>query len=304
MRKKRSLADELNMKKGGDDSFIPLDIDVEKIKSIVSRNIGFEYSKRRTNIMKMRFKLATAAVAGVLAVSVVSLNIFPSMAYALSDIPVIEDIVRAVTFRKYEHKENGYEANITTPKIEGLLDKDLENKLNEEFKENADVLIAAYEKDVKALKEEFGDETVHMGIESNYTVKTDNENILALDVYIFNAAGSSSTKHTFYNIDKKEGKLLTLNELFKDGADYTTPISKYIKEQMEYENKNNGGMYWVESDEFTDGFAGITEDQKFYINDKDELVICFDKYEVAAGAQGSPEFVIPNEVIEDIYVGY
>ena len=304
MKKKRSLADELNMKKGGDDSFIPLDIDVEKIKSIVSENIGYEYSKRRNSIMKMRFKLATAAVAGVLAVSVISLNVFPSMAYALSDIPVIEDIVRAVTFRKYENKENGYEANITTPKIEGLLDKELENKLNEEFKENADVLIAAYEKDVKALKEEFGDETVHMGIESNYTIKTDNENILALDVYILNTVGSSSTKHTFYNIDKKEGKLLTLNELFKDGADYTTPISEYIKEQMEYENKNNGGMYWVESDEFTDGFAGITEDQKFYINDKDELVICFDKYEVAAGAQGSPEFVIPNEVIEDIYVGY
>ena len=49
-----------------------------------------------------------------------------------------------------------------------------------------------------------------------------------------------------------------------------------------------------------DGFDKIAEDQNFYINDDGNIVICFDKYEVAAGAQGSPEFVIPEKVVADI----
>ncbi|MDY3927926.1 MAG: RsiV family protein [Clostridia bacterium] len=44
----------------------------------------------------------------------------------------------------------------------------------------------------------------------------------------------------------------------------------------------------------------MKEDQNFYINDSGNIVICFDKYEVAAGAQGCPEFEIPKSVVESI----
>lgn len=66
---------------------------------------------------------------------------------------------------------------------------------------------------------------------------------------------------------------------------------------MARENAENDGLYDLEGDF---AFKQIKPDQNFYINDKGELVICFDKYEVAAGAQGSPEFVIPNDIIKDI----
>lgn len=42
-----------------------------------------------------------------------------------------------------------------------------------------------------------------------------------------------------------------------------------------------------------DSFNGINSSQKFYINNNNELVICFDIHEIAAGAQGTPEFIIP-----------
>ena len=58
-------------------------------------------------------------------------------------------------------------------------------------------------------------------------------------------------------------------------------------------------MFWVGQDE-VENFERISEDQNFYLNSDNQLVICFDKYEVAAGAQGSPEFVIPTDVIADI----
>ena len=154
---------------------------------------------------------------------------------------------------------------------------------------------------VKELKAESPDEDVHMSIMSDYTVKTDNDDILALDVYIYTASGSSSTIHHFYNIDKKTGQLLTLPGLFKDDADYVSVISEYITSEMKRLNAEENGMFFIDGEENDfDGFKEIKPDQNFYINENGNIVICFDKYEVAAGAQGSPEFEIPNDLIADL----
>ncbi len=299
MRKKRNLLKDLGLEKD-DLSQYPPNIDTDKIKSIVFNNIKEAYGMKRT-VKRVKLKWASGIAAGLCAACILTLNIYPALAAALGDVPVIGQIVRVVTFGRYEAAENGYRATIVTPEIEGLLDKEFEDKLNREFKENAEALILAYENDVKELKKEFGSEEIHMGIDSDYSVKTNNDDILALDVYICNTAGSSSTKHTYYTIDKKTNTLLKLNDLFKANADYVTPISEYIKEQMKYENENNDGLYWLENDEFTESFEKIKDNQSFYINDKGNLVICFDKYEVAAGAQGCPEFIIPDSVIGNIY---
>lgn len=245
-------------------------------------------------------KWCAGIAAGVILASVTAVNVSPNLAYALSDIPAIGSVVKVVTFGRYTKVDDGYTANVSTPEIKGLLDKALEDKLNKEFKDNANAVIAAFESDVEELKKEFGDETVHMGVDMGYIVRTDNEDYLALDVYIVNMAGSSSTKHTFYTINKKTNQLLTLEGLFKKDADYTGVLSAYIKEEMIRRNEEEEGMFWVEDDEFTEGFKSIKKDQNFYINSDGNLVICFDKYEVAAGAQGSPEFVIPNGVIKNI----
>lgn len=247
------------------------------------------------------FLKITAAAAAFILSFTAFFNFFPNFAEAAAEIPVIGTLVRVITFGKYENKDQGYEAKVVTPKIEGLLDKDLEERLNKDFKENAEEIIKAYENDVKELKKEYGEETIHMGVTSDYIIKTDTDRILSLDVYILYTAGSSNTKHTFYTIDKKTGKLLSLSGLFKNGADYISPISEYIKEEMKRLNTEEDGIFWLNpEDEFSECFEKIRKNQNFYINDNSELVICFDKYEVAAGAQGCPEFVIPPDVISSV----
>lgn len=58
-------------------------------------------------------------------------------------------------------------------------------------------------------------------------------------------------------------------------------------------NRDENGMFWIKDEEVVDdSFNGINSSQKFYINNN-ELVICFDIHEIAAGAQGTPEFIIP-----------
>ncbi len=282
MKKSELIKKEYNREKASDDL-------KERIDTIMKKD------SRKTMLKWCTGIAASFVIAGVAAV-----NISPSLAYALSDVPAVGQIVRVATFGRYTKNDNGYTADVATPEIKGLLDKELEDKLNKEFKDNANAVIAAFESDVEALKKEFGDETVHMGVDMNYLVKTDNADYLALDVYIVNMAGSSSEKHTFYTIDKKSGKLLTLKGMFKKDADYVGVLSKYIKGEMERRNKEEDGMFWTDEDEFAEGFKEIKPDQNFYINSNGNIVICFDKYEVAAGAQGSPEFAIPKETVKNI----
>ncbi len=240
--------------------------------------------KKENKFLKRTF----LSVAGVAAALVICTNCIPAIAYAGMDIPVVKDIVRVITFNRYEVSEKGVEIKVSVPKIEGLLNEELEAKLNNEFKENADIVIASIEQDVKTLQKEYGDD-FHLGVDASCVIRTDNRDILAIDTYIVNTVASSSTRHKFYTINKKTKELVTLVSLF-DG-DYITPISEYIIKEM----KNDNG-YWIGDN----GFTKIKPDQNFFINDKGNIVISFDKYEVAIGAYGCPEFEIPKDVVKDI----
>ena len=248
--------------------------------------------------MKSKLKWTTSVVAAVLVISVMTLNIFPAAAYALMDVPVLGSVVNVVTFGRFEADNNGYVADITTPKVEGLLDKEFEEKLNREFRDNAETVIAAYEEDVKTLMAEAGGGEIHKSITSDYVLITDNENILSLDVYISVTAASGNEIHTYYNIDKNENKLLTLSDIFASDKDFITPISEYIKKEIEKDIADGNDLYWDNEN----AFEKIHKNQEFYITDEGNLVICFDEYEIAAGAAGNPQFEIPVEVIEHKYM--
>ncbi|MCD8162317.1 MAG: RsiV family protein [Synergistaceae bacterium] len=60
-------------------------------------------------------------------------------------------------------------------------------------------------------------------------------------------------------------------------------------------NKKKRGVFWIAPKD-EQGFRSIKAKQNFFINDKGNIVICFDKYEVAPGDAGSPEFEIPRRV--------
>lgn len=273
-------------------------LEYENIKApenlIIKANKEIKKSKFKTV-----FKTGIGLSAGFVFAIGIAANASPTFANAVSEIPGLEGFVKVVTFGKYQRVDNGYEISVETPKIEGLVDQNIQDKLNEEFNEQADKVIELFEKDVKELKEKFGDEQVHMGIEYNYDVKTNNDDILALDAYIWQASGSSSVDHNFYTINKHTGEVYTLEGMFKEGTNYITPINKYIVDEMRRLNKEEGALFFIDDETFGE-FEGIKADQDFYINNDGDIVICFDKYEIAAGAQGSPEFAIPNDVIKDI----
>ena len=133
-------------------------------------------------------------------------------------------------------------------------------------------------------------------------VVTNNDKWFSLNLSIFQAAGSGYEQHKFYTINKQTGKQFTLADLFKPDSDYKTIISDEIKKQMrEQMAANKDVTYFLDSKEIPEwDFKEISDNQNFYINPEEQLVIAFDEYEVAPGSMGAVQFVIPTDVIQNI----
>ncbi|MDU2146766.1 MAG: anti-sigma-V factor rsiV [Paeniclostridium sordellii] len=266
-----------------------------KIPARLNDVVNDAINKKSNHKIQTKWLVTAASICAVVG----AININPVFADNLEQIPVIGNIVKIVNFSNYQIKDNGYEASIKVPKIEGLDNKELEYKLNKEFEENGKKLYNQYLEEVKGLKE--SNESGHKSAESWYEVKNDNDNILSLVIYEYEAEGSSNTTRRFYNIDKKNQTVLTLEGMFKND-DYINVISENIKQQMaEQMKKDKNKIYWLNDKEARNSnFKSIKRDQGFYINKSGELVICFDKYEVGPGAMGLVEFTIPKDIIKPL----
>ena len=255
-----------------------------------------EKKMKRKNIINK--SVIAAAVAGVVFVG--SINLSSEISYALSEVPVLGSIVRVLTFKTFELKDNNFDAQLTTPAIEGL-DSKLEAMLNEKYLDENQKLYDDFMKEIDELKKADMDEA-HMGIASGYEVKTDTDKLLVIGRYVVNTAGSSSTTIKYDTIDKQNKLLITLPSLFKDEA-YIDIISENIKAQMKEQMKDENKVYWLEDEMMGDeNFSKIDKNQSFYITKDNQLVIAFDKYEVAPGYMGNPEFIIPSELLKDVLV--
>ena len=255
-----------------------------------------EKKMKRKNIINK--SVIAAAVAGVVFVG--SINLSSEISYALSEVPVLGSIVRVLTFKTFELKDNNFDAELKTPAIEGL-DSKLEAMLNEKYLDENQKLYDDFMKEIDELKKADMEEA-HMGIASGYEVKTDTDKLLVIGRYVVNTAGSSSTTIKYDTIDKQNKLLITLPSLFKDEA-YIDIISENIKAQMKEQMKDENKVYWLEDEMMGDeNFSKIDKNQSFYITKDNQLVIAFDKYEVAPGYMGNPEFIIPSELLKDALV--
>ncbi len=282
---------------------IPIPSELDFVVKKALKDGGVKMNQPRTPFKRMSKIVASIAASVVLFAAVV--NVSPAFAKTVSEVPLVGSLVQVLTFRNYTVDEDTFQANIKVPKIQGLENKNLENSLNEKYLAENKKLYDEFMADIKELKEN-GVEA-HMGVDSSYEIKTDNDVILSVARYVVNTAASSSTTIKYDTIDKKKQALITLPSLFKDDR-YVDIISENIQQQMREQMKKTeeNKMYWIEvpgQEQSFETFKKITNEQSFYINSAGKLVISFNKYEVAPGYMGTPEFIIPTEVIADVLVG-
>ena len=233
-------------------------------------------------------KIASGMVATIAITFTVALNVNPVFASSVANNNFMKPIVKILTANKYEFNENNMYAKVVTPELKGITNKEIEDKINAEIEKMSNELISQFETESEDLKA--ADKDAHLGLESNYTIRTDNDSVLSVDIYVVNTVGSSSTIHRFYNIDKQTGEVITLKDKFQNDDNYLETISKYIENEMlATSNPEEGIVYFADYDEI---YSLLSTKQQFYINESGNVVIVFDKYEVGPGSMGCPEFEI------------
>ena len=252
-----------------------------------SENIKIENNKKdwRRNMKKW---YASAAAVGLI---IVSVNASSTFATSLENIPVIGNIIKIVNFNNYRINKDGMDVSISLPEVSSD-SKDLEYKLNKEFEKEGKEAYKKYEVEVAKLEKE--GKTTHKSADIWSETIAENDKTASIAIYNTEIEASAATNRKIYNINKEDKTVLTLEGMFGNN-DYVDVLSKNILSQMkERTKKDSNDVYFV------DNTFKIKKDQPFYINNKGELVICFDEYEVAPGSAGLVEFVIPSNIVSKL----
>lgn len=273
-------------KKTYDSIQIPEELD-EMINKTINENSNKKGTHKRT---KFRRLIATSAAAFALcSVLTIGLNTSQAFANSAANIPIIGNIASLLTFTEFEFESEVITADIRIPEVKYLEDKNLEKKVNLGIYKEMKKCLVESEQRALEYKEAFiatgGTEESFRPIDviMDYELKSINRDILSFTIFHDESLASAYSDTIFYNIDLKTEKLMTLKNIY--GDKFMDTINNSINTQIALENSKS------ETTLYTD-FNGIKENQNFYINEDGKTVIVFDKYSIAPGCMGMPEFII------------
>ena len=265
--------------------------------------------KKRAERVRRRSAWTAAAAAVIVLIALPNTNM--QIAHAMENIPVLGGFFRLVTVRQYNYSDENHDAEVELAQIaygedagEGVPAGEvavgaatLEGTAAESVEAVNQDMEATVEELIRQFEDTLSEEGYH-GLHVSQEVVTDNERYYTVKLSVLETEASGYENNQFYTIDKQTGNVVTLEDLFVEGSDYISAISENIKTQMQEQMAaDEGVIYFLDNDDMPEfNFQGITEQTNFYFNEKDELVIAFDEYEVAPGSMGAPEFVIPQEV--------
>lgn len=262
-----------------------------------------EQGKKEKKIMKMKTWMKGVAVAAAVALVILP-NTSSSVAYAMKNIPLLGNVVNVVTFRDYHYDQNKKTADVSVSKIdintEGLEEESVDNakKSSEEINREIEQITNQWVEEFKETMSSDGYEQIMVKTEPINTT----DKYFTLKLICYQNAGSGFEQDFFYTINLDTGKRMKLSDLFIEGSDYRTIISDDIKKQMRKQmDEDENVSYWLDDKEVEEwNFEEIPEDVSFYVNENNELVICFNEGDVAPMYMGTVEFVISNEVLGEI----
>lgn len=263
----------------------------EKIQQVIPKPRAIR--KKRYIFPKVIGSLAACCAAFIFAV-----NTNTVFAESIYKIPVLGDFAKVVTFKQYQSEDNIKIVNVKIPALQETGNNKLENKINQEIRNKIDLLVEESKQHAQEYYDAFmetggkQEDFLPVDIVVDYEVKHSDDNQVSFVVTRFEGSFSAYTEKYYYNIDLATGKELTLKDVlgenYKEKAN--TSIQQQIQQQMKDESSDKS--YFVPEDLTGLEFKSIRDDQGFYINEDGKTVIVFDKYEIAPGYMGFPEFVI------------
>ena len=256
----------------------------------INNTIKKDLDSRKKNKVKL-----IASSAAIVSLLVLPLNLSPTFANSLSDIPIIGDIARVLTIKNYINKSETIDIDVKLPGVSDLSDKDYEDKINKIIEGKSEAILAEATERAREYKEAFietgGSEEEfkekNLQVKVDYRVFSSNENVLSFLVFTHESLAAVYADYSYYNINIKSNKDITLEDML--GSDYQAVITKSVLRDIEIQKNNEDVSFFedVNSEDFL-----VRDDIDFYLDENNSVIVVFDKYEIAPGAYGRLEYKI------------
>lgn len=113
------------------------------------------------------------------------------------------------------------------------------------------------------------------------------DKIISFSINATQIMADSYLQKKFYTVDLKTGEVYNIEHFL--GSDYQNIVKKSVQQQIaENKEKYPNLMYF---DEAVNNLK-ITNEQPFYINKDNQVVVVFNQFETAPGYMSLPEFII------------
>ena len=212
-----------------------------------------------------------AAAAGLALALIILPNTSQTVAYAMSQIPVLGKLVEVVTFRDYEYEDERNIADVEVPELvmvpqeeepetvtkpvagEALMEEESAEQKEETLKKSMEEINAEIQAITEPFIEEFKENLEKEQGYQNIGVKSEvintTEDYFTLKLICYMASGSGTEWNYYYTIDLNTGERLQLEDIFIEDADYVTPISENIISQMRKNMaEDEMKMYWLDDE--------------------------------------------------------
>ncbi|MBM5720784.1 DUF3298 and DUF4163 domain-containing protein [Listeria ivanovii] len=233
--------------------------------------------------------LTTLAI--VIAVFIITISTNSAIAQAMMQVPLVKNIVQVFVGTEHTEKTAKTEISLKLPKIQGLEEKTLQKDINKAYINTGEELLKEYKTEIERGNE-------YIEISSDFEEINNTNQLLTIRLTTEKIRASSYTENSYLNLDKKNQKILKLNDLFKDDS-YVNLIKNNILLQTHQQMETNPEKIYWDINEWEPSFSAQNLEKHFYINTNNKLVITFNKYEVAPGSMGNIEFKIPTSVIKN-----
>ena len=260
-----------------------------EMPSYVSHMIGDTLEnlpEKEYKLQKYGYQQKWIAFAAVLSVFLLIFmpNINVTYAQTLESVPIIGDIVKIFTIHKDIYEDGKHELQAEIPMVDDDKNQEEATLMNKDIEQLSTAVIQKFYEEIELSKNGYG------SIYLDYEVIMNNASWFSLKLNVNEIAGSSDSYAKIYHIDRINGRYVQLKDLLNE--DEMKKIEAYILKTMQSQMEQDKKIeYVIEND-----LKLITGESNFYFNENNDLVIVYNKYEIAPGYMGCPEFIIPKEI--------
>ena len=262
-----------------------------EMPSYVSHMIGDTLEnlpEKEYKLQKYGYQQKWIAFAAVLSVFLLIFmpNINVTYAQTLESVPIIGDIVKIFTIHKDIYEDGKHELQAEIPMVDDDKNQEEATLMNKDIEQLSTAVIQKFYEEIELSKNGYG------SIYLDYEVIMNNASWFSLKLNVNEIAGSSDSYAKIYHIDRINGRYVQLKDLLNE--DEMKKIEAYILKTMQSQMEQDKKIeYVIEND-----LKLITGESNFYFNENNDLVIVYNKYEIAPGYMGCPEFIIPKDIYE------